>query len=334
MIERYQDQNLNALWADVARLQGWQATELAGLNAHAQLGRIPQDVAEAITAKLSETPIDTEEFHRLDRLLHHDLNASLAERTAHLPEEQRGAYHLGMTSYDTEEPAWSKLLDASVELVLQAAERLDAELVAKALAYRYTPLVGRTHGQWGEFESFGKRNLCWLAELRADVRMVKLVRDSVLCFSKMSGAIGSYTGVSPEWERVALGKLGLQPFYGATQIMPRSLFFPVASSVVAVLGAVANIAIDIRLGARSGCPLYHEPFDTNQMGSSAMPHKRNTINDENTTGMYIIGVGCLTSIAQTLTTWEERDIAASSVERTSWLDLFHAAISPLLLIRE
>lgn len=108
--------------------------------------------------------------------------------------------------------------------------------------------------------------------------------------------------------------------------MPRSVYVPVASALCQLVQDINKIAYDFRLGARSGCPIYQEPFDIEQMGSSAMPGKKNTIITEQIDGMAMMAIGYLTTIMQTIKTWEERSIEQSCVERVSWPDLFHVAM--------
>lgn len=147
-----------------------------------------------------------------------------------------------------------------------------------------------------------------------------------LNYSKLSGALGNYRGVSPEVEKEALKILGCKPFYGATQIMPRELYAPIADALCQIVLTLNNIAMAIRLGARSGRPIYQEPFGKKQKGSSAMPHKKNTIATERVEGMARMAKGYCQMIKDNIVTWEERAIEQSSVERVAWPDLFHVAI--------
>jgi len=108
--------------------------------------------------------------------------------------------------------------------------------------------------------------------------------------------------------------------------MPRSIYYPLFNALLLLVAACEQIAIDIRRGARSGRPIYHEPFGRNQMGSSAMPGKRNPVKSENEEGMFELMRGCQVSLTGTLVTEEERAIAQSSIERVAWEDAFHIAL--------
>ena len=181
------------------------------------------------------------------------------------------------------------------------------------------------HGQEAELQSFGKRCLTWLVSIRLSIENLHKNAGN-LDYSKLSGAIGNYRGIDPEVEKRALEILGFKPFYGATQIMPRELYAPIAQSLCQIVMTLNKIATDIRLGARSGRPIYQEPFAKKQKGSSAMPHKKNTIATEQMEGMARMAEGYCQMIQRNIVTWEERAIEQSCVERIAWPDLFHVTI--------
>lgn len=181
---------------------------------------------------------------------------------------------------------------------------------------------GRTHGQEAGLMTFGKRILSWIQDLRLDMKNLERAAQN-LKYSKLSGIIGNYGTLPPELEKETLAILGFKPYYGATQIMPREVYAPIAQALCQIVLTLDNIAISIRLGARSGRPIFQEPFSKKQKGSSAMPHKKNTISTEQEEGMGRMALGCLIMIMLNIRTWEERAIEQSCVERVAWPDLFH-----------
>ncbi len=188
--------------------------------------------------------------------------------------------------------------------------------------------MGRTHGQEAELQTFGKRCLTYLQALRVDMLTLQRAKRN-LRYSKISGAVGNYGSINPALEQAALQILDLQPFYGATQIMPRELYAPLAQALCQIVMTLDKIANDIRLGARSGQPIYQEPFGRQQTGSSRMPHKKNTISAEQMEGMARMAQEYQDMISANIRTWEERAIEQSSVERVAWPDLFHIVIHSL-----
>lgn len=328
MIPRYENPEIAAIWTQANKGLMWQRVELAVVRAKEVLGEAKPQSAERMDILLSE-PIDVEEWNRLDGILHHDFNAFLAERLRFLTPVYHPFWHPGTTSYDTEEPAFALMLTASLEVVKAKVARAEEALVLLARRYRYTPMYARTHGQGAKVQTFGKRCLTYLVQLRF-VRDELLRSAWVLEYSKLSGAVGNYGGrLSPELERETLKILGLKPFYGATQIMPRVLYVPFATNLSLLVDVLDQIALDLRLSARSGLTLMQEPFAAKQKGSSAMPHKKNTIGSENTAGMARLANVFLQAIKANVVTWEERAIEQSSVERVAWSDLFHVVCQAL-----
>jgi len=325
MIERYSNQNIKTIWSNEEKLKRWQEVELAVIKAREQMGIFPKGVYEKIRAILENKPIDVEWWKARDKEINHDLNAFIDERIRHLPPELHQYFHKGMTSYDTEEPAMALALLASFNEVITLIEPLRSILLKLVTLYRYTPMLGRTHGQEAKLQSFGKRCLTWLSGFQVSVWQLSHVQDH-LKFSKLSGAIGNYQGLSPVEEESALKLLGLIPFKGATQIMPRGIYMPLVNALEQLVASLTQIAEDIRLGARSGLPIMQEPFGKKQKGSSAMPHKKNTITCEQQIGMLTLAQNFANMLRQRIITWEERAIEQSCVERVAWPDLFHVVM--------
>ena len=241
---------------------------------------------------------------------------------------------MGMTSYDTEEPAFALKLKASGEIVEKECLEIIEIIKTMAEKYRYTIMYAKTHGQGAELQSFGKRCLTWLVDFQISFNALSAVLKKNLEFSKLSGAVGNYQGVSPEVAKEALGKLKLKPLYGSTQIMPRELYAQIAQAISNLVGTINKIALSLRLGARSGCPIYQEGFGKNQTGSSAMPHKKNPIRLEKLKGMMLMALSYSMGIVMAIETWEERAIEQSCLERVFWPDLFHIALHALTVIKK
>ena len=327
MIDRYINKAVALIWRDETKTDTWQQVELAVIEARARLGLIPRELFTRVRDSLA-APTNLEWWRAKEKETNHDLQAWVAERVRHLAHDLKPSFHEGMTSYDTEETAFLIMLKNSASLVTMACEDLEDALRKQAVKYRYCPMMGVTHGQHAEIQTFGKRCLTWLQEIALAKQRVATEANN-LRFSRLSGAIGSYGGVTPEVEVEALKILGFEPFYGATQILPRQLHVPLASSLAILVSVISKIGTDIRLGARSPRPIYQEPFGKAQTGSSRMPHKRNPINCEQLEGMQRMALGYLQMIMQNITTDEERAIEQSSVERVAWPDLFHVAMRSL-----
>lgn len=325
MIPRYENSEVTKVWSNSNKLRLWQETELAVIKARVNLSLIDEIIMINVASALHSNAIDIDWWLARDKEIGHDLNAFLDERLRFLPVELQPHLHDGLTSYDTEEPAFAVMLLESLSVFEEQLKPLIKTLEDMALRYRYTIMNGRTHGQEAELQSFGKRCLTWLVAVREGAKNLAKAKEN-LQYSKLSGAIGNYRGLEAKVEAEALKLLGFKPFYGATQIMPRELYAPVAQAICQIILTLDKIATDIRLGARSGRPILQEPFGKKQKGSSAMPHKKNTISCEQLEGMARMAKGYLQMVMDNIKTWEERAIEQSSVERVAWPDLFHVAI--------
>jgi len=326
MDERYKDGKITKTFSNQHKLWLWQETELAVIEARVNLSVMKnRTILQEIADIFHDHPIDIKWWKKRDKEIHHDLNAFLEERLRWLPENLRRCIHEKMTSYDTEEPAFAKMLSEALSVFEGQLQPLTETLENLARRYRYTIMNGRTHGQEAELQTFGKRCLTWLVCVREGMESLEKAKEN-LKYSKLSGAIGNYRGIDEDLEEEALRILGFEPFYGATQIMPRELYTPLAQAICQIVLTLDKIATDIRLGARSGRPILQEPFGKKQKGSSAMPHKKNTISCEQLEGMARMAKGYLQMILDNVKTWEERAIEQSSVERVAWPDLFHVAV--------
>lgn len=322
---RYIDKRIENIWSDSNKLMLWQKVELAMIFARHEMGELSRDQYDQIEESLKKNPIDLNWWWKRDGEIHHDLKAFLDERSRFIPEELQEWFHKGMTSYDTEEPAFALMLRQSLEIAKEDFYDLMGIIEQMAKDYRFTIMIGRTHGQEAELQSFGKRCLSWIQGLRFDMETLKR-GELGLASSKMSGAIGNYTNIDPELEKKALNNLGFVPYYGATQIVPRTLFVSIACGLFQLVGSLENIMMSIRLGSRSGLRLFQEPFGKKQTGSSAMPHKKNNITGEQQRGMLRMAKSYFMMVIDNISTWEERAIEQSCVERVAWSDLFHVVI--------
>ena len=328
MIERYSDSEITKIWSTDNKLEHWQTVELAVIKAMAKLGMISEKDYLEIQELLEKNPIDIEWCKAKEEELKHDLAAFIAERQRFLPSELQGFFHQKVTSYDIEDTAFEILLEESIMVVERYCSSLENILINLAKKYRFTMMNGRTHGQEAGLMSFGKRVLSWIQDLRLDIENLERVAEN-LKYSKLSGITGNYQTLPPELEKETFRILDFDPYYGATQIMPREAYAPIAQALCQIVLTLDKIATSIRLGARSGRPIYQEPFGKKQKGSSAMPHKKNTISTEQVEGMGRMALGCLVMIMLNIKTWEERAIEQSCVERVAWPDLFHVLIHSL-----
>jgi len=329
MHERYTKPEIARAWSDQHKLELWQGVELAAIQAKERLGKFPAGTLARIREALEANPIDIAWWKARDIEIHHDLQAFLDERLRFIPLDLQRYWHEGMTSFDTEEAAFARMILDSLAVVRDRATKLRKAVADLARRYRYTPCLGETHGQWADLTTFGAICLSWLADLKYDADTNLANCAGGVFYSKLSGAIGKYGDTDPAVEKTTLEILGFTPYFGATQITPREVYTPTAAALTQIVQTLQKIALSIRLGARSESRIVQEPFKKKQKGSSAMPHKKNPITLEQIEGMSRMALGYLTMIYQNIPTWRERAIEQSCVERVAWPDLFHVTVHSL-----
>ncbi len=306
MIPRYCTSEMSAIWSDENRYRVWLEIEL--LQAGARGVTMPDDVMAHVDWTLLR-----DRALIIEQTTHHDVIAFLMAVEEQLGQSARHL-HFGMTSSDVVDTAFACLLQHAGKQLLARLSVLEQALLKKAQQYKYTPCLGRTHGQAAEPTSFGLKLLSFVAEFRRDKeRLVGAISE--IAFGKLSGAVGNYGNSDPGVEAEVLQQLGLQVEPVSTQIVPRdrhSMFF---STLAVIGGGLERLAVEIRHLMRSEVAEAFEPFGTGQRGSSAMPHKKNPILSENVTGLARLLRGYAASALENQALWHERDISHSSVER-------------------
>lgn len=308
---RYSIPEIEALWEEENLFSTWLKVELAYCEARFEFGQIPPETWERIKHNASYGSVG--EVKEIEASTRHDLVAFLRAVEKRLGEDFR-FFHEGLTSQDIKDTTFSLLLRDSGKEILKDLEHLIYTLWGKALRFKELPMMGRTHGMHAEPITFGLKLLRFKKAFERQGENLK----RAICFisvGKFSGAVGTYHGLSLEIARRACEILGLNFLPISSQIIPRdiyALFFQTLSLIAAV---IEEAATEIRHLQRTEVGEVFEPFLPGQMGSSAMPHKRNPILCEQLCGLSrVVRYNC-SSVLENIPSWNERDISHSSVER-------------------
>jgi adenylosuccinate lyase len=184
-------------------------------------------------------------------------------------------------------------------------------------------MMGRTHGVHAEPTTFRLKLVGWAFELdRNRTRVGRAVEG--LRVGKLSGAVGTYSAIDPEVERLACERLGLEPAPSSTQILQRDRHAELLAALAVAAASLEKFALEIRHLARTEVREVEEPFGKGQKGSSAMPHKRNPIVAERICGLARVVRGAAVVGLENVALWHERDISHSSAERVVVPDAFLA----------
>lgn len=315
MIPRYQTEFMKKLWSDENKFRTWFLIEIAHLEA--VLGSDQKD--RALLERLHEKSrsIDWSSFvNRLkihEERVHHDVIAFL-----HTLEEELGSdarlIHLGLTSSDIVDTAFSKLLASACAEIMVKLKNLIGALMEKALENQNIPCLGRTHGQAAEPTTFAIKLLGHCCELKRSLVRLSQAKDEI-SVGKFSGAVGVYAHTSPKVEEEALSTLGLRPETVATQVVARDRHAALFSSFAILAGSLERLALEIRLLSHGEVKEVAEAFSSTQKGSSAMPHKKNPVLSENISGLMRLMRSYAMASLENQALWHERDISHSSVER-------------------
>jgi adenylosuccinate lyase len=221
--------------------------------------------------------------------------------------------HYGLTSSDVVDTALCLTLTRAADVLLEASAGLVAVLKRRALEFRDTPMVGRTHGIHAEPTAFGTKLALWCLQAERDRQRLLSARRAV-AVGKLSGAVGTYSNVDPAVEAHVCAALGLTPV-PATQVIARDRHAEYLYACASVGATVELVATEVRHLQRTEVGEVNERFAAGQKGSSAMPHKRNPIKSEQLSGLARVLRGYVGAGLENVALWHERDISHSSVER-------------------
>jgi len=308
---------MSAIWTDRNRFRKMLDVEIAAASAMAEAGIVPRAAARKIRRKASFKLKEIQEYEKVTK---HDVTAFLKSVGNSVGREAR-FIHLGLTSSDVLDTAFSLLIVSAMDLVLSKAAELRSVLRGRSLRYRHTPAMGRTHGVHAEPTTFGLKLLLFEQEIGRDIERLVRARAGA-AFGKISGAVGTHASVSPAIERKVMRRLKLKPAPVSTQVLQRDRHAEVLSALAILAATLEKIAVEIRHLQRTEVREVEESFSKGQTGSSAMPHKKNPVNCERVTGLARLVRSYLMAGLENIALWHERDISHSSVERVIFPDAF------------
>jgi adenylosuccinate lyase len=310
VITRYTLPELGRIWSEQRKLEAWLQVEVTVCEVLAELGVVPPEDLEQIRARAS---FDLEAVKERERVTDHDV-AAFVDVVAESVGRAGRWIHYGLTSYDVVDTGLAIQLAEAGDAVVGRACSLTAALAARAREFRDTICAGRTHGVHAEPTTFGLKLASFAFECdRNRARLERAFAQTRV--GKLSGAVGTYSTLEPEVERLALERLRLEPETVSTQIVPRDRHAELVSAIAIAGSSLERLAVELRHLQRTEIREIEEPFRAGQKGSSAMPHKRNPIASERICGLARILRGYAQVALENIPLWHERDISHSSAER-------------------
>ena len=310
MIDRYTLPEMGALWSEQNKFQKWLDVEIAVCEVHAENGVIPHEALEQIKARAK---FSVARIHEIERTTNHDVIAFTTNLAESIGEASRFV-HYGLTSSDVIDTANALLLRDAADILLKKVEALIEVLKRRALEFKNTPQVGRTHGIHAEPTSFGLTFALWFEEMRRNRERLLRAREAV-AVGKISGAVGAFAHLDPSVEEAVCARLGLHAAPVSTQVIQRDTYAEYLNTLAVIASSLEKFALNVRHWQRTEVREAQEKFTKGQKGSSAMPHKRNPIISERICGMArIVRANSLVGL-ENIALWHERDISHSSAER-------------------
>jgi len=311
MISRYSRKELVNIWSEENKYNIWLDVEIAAAQAMEKYKIIPKGVSSIVKRK---GKINVKRIHQIESKVKHDVIAFLTSITEKAGYNAR-YLHQGMTSSDVLDTSFNIQLVQSGKILLSDIDRILSVLKKKALKYKFTPCIGRSHGIHAEPITFGLKLASYYEEFKRNKKRLQSAIDEVSTCA-ISGAVGTFANIDPRVEVYVSKKLKLIPEPISTQVIPRDRHAYYFSILGIIAGSIERIATEIRHLQRSEVYELQEYFSKDQKGSSAMPHKKNPILSENLTGLARIVRSHVTPALENIALWHERDISHSSVERS------------------
>jgi len=314
---RYGTVEMKKIFEEETRVQKMLDVEAALAWAHAEVGNIPRKDAEKIMAMASTEHVKVTRIKEIEREIKHDV-ASLVRALAEVCGASGAYVHLGVTSYDIVDTANALQLKDALMLIERKLENFETVLMEKALQYKKTLMMGRTHGQHALPITLGFKFAVWMREISRHIQRLRQCKERVLV-GKISGAVGTQAGLGKhaiKIQELVMERLGITSAEISTQIVQRDRNAELVCVLALIASSLDNFATEIRELQRPEIGELFEPFEVEkQVGSSTMPHKRNPEICERICGLARIVRSLVIPALEDVVTWHERDLTQSSAER-------------------
>lgn len=310
MIARYTRPEMGRIWSDENKFRTWLAVEVAATETLAEAGLVPKAAAKAIRTK---GDFDLDRINQIESEVKHDVIAFTTAVAEKVGPESRWL-HYGLTSNDVVDTAQALLVKQASEIIRADIEKLIEVLRRRALEFRHTPQIGRTHGVHAEPITFGLKLANWYSEMQRNLERFVFAAEQMRV-GKLSGAVGNAAHLDPEFEERICARLGLNVASVSSQVIQRDRHAFYVATLAVIASTLDKFATEIRHLQRTEVREAEEFFGEKQKGSSAMPHKRNPVTCEQISGLARVVRANAQAAFEDVPLWHERDISHSSVER-------------------
>ena len=310
MIERYSREIMRKVWTEQNKFDAYLRVEILASEAWSQLGVVPKEDVEKLWKNAS---FNIDRIYEIEQQTRHDIVAFTRAVSETLGDERKWV-HYGLTSTDVVDTANGYLLKQANAVLLDDIEKMLEVLRRRAIEFKDTPCIGRTHGIHADITCFGLKWALWYEEMKRNLtRFIAAARGVEV--GKISGAVGNFANIPPFIQDYVCEKLGIESANISTQVIQRDRHAYYMATLAVIASSIEQMSMEIRNLQRTEVHEVEESFGKGQKGSSAMPHKRNPISSENMCGCARVMRGYMAAFYENVALWHERDISHSSTER-------------------
>jgi adenylosuccinate lyase len=314
---RYGGPEIRRVFEEESRFQRMLDVEAALAWARAEVGDIPKEAAEEIQKHASTKYVPLKRIHEIEKVTDHETMA-LIEALSEVSGKGGAYVHFGATSSDILDTAMALQMKEGIRIVRQKLDTLEGILIDLSKKYRDSIMIGRTHGQAALPMTLGLKFAVWLREVGRHIERIDQCSDRVLV-GKMSGAVGTMAGLgghAQQIQELVMKRLQLRAAEVTSQIVQRDRYAELICMFAMVASSLDKFATEIRNLQRPEIDELAEPFqEGKQVGSSAMPQKRNPWRSENISSLAKIERSLVGPALESIVTWHERDLSQSASER-------------------
>lgn len=276
---RYGGEKMRTIWSEINKIKVWRRVWVELAKAQRKEGLVTKKELDDLIR--NQNKIDIEKSHEIEKEIRHDLMAEIKTFAA-FAKIGGGKIHLGATSYDIEDNADTIRYKDSLSLIEGGLKDLLSEFSNKIKEHKDLPCMAYTHLQPAEPTTLGYRFAIYAQDILLDLNFLKFIMEN-LKGKGIKGAVGtsaSYVRLTNEkraeiLEKNIMENLGIESIDISTQIAPRKIEYFISSFLSSIAQTLSKFAFDLRIMQSPGFGEWQEPFGTKQVGSSAMPFKKN-----------------------------------------------------------
>ncbi|TMI37517.1 adenylosuccinate lyase [Candidatus Bathyarchaeota archaeon] len=315
---RYGSPEMRHIFDEESKLQKWLDVEAAVAEAEASVGDIPKEAADDIAENANIKTVTLARTKEIEKETRHDLMSMVMALTEACKGEGKKYVHYGLTSMDIEDTTTALQFKEAFDIIDKELDQLETILASMVRKYRGLLMVARTHGRHAGVITFGLKLAVWLSEIKRQKKRLRQVRERALV-GKILGIVGTGAGLGKNALKIqekALSRLGLKPAGLVTQVIQRDIHAEVVAYLALLGSSLDKFATEIRNLQRSEISEALEPFERKrQIGSSALPSKRNPELSERVSSLAKLLRGLTIPALENIPLWHERDLSNSANER-------------------